>query len=290
VVKRVDSLLGPVQTRRFEWGRGAAGRARRGMAHALRRLDSRRRALPDFLIVGAQKAGTTSLHSYLCEHATIEAPSTKEIHYFDRSYTRGLGWYRAHFGRRRQGLMTGEATPYYLFHPAVPHRVAKELPGCRLIVLLRNPIDRAFSQHHHESVLGFEELPFEVAIEREPMRLAGEQERLLGDPRYRSFSHQHHSYLARGRYAEQLERWFECVGRDRILIMAAEDLFDDPQGAVGRVQDFLGLPRYRPRDLSAKNARSYAPIPDSLRGRLRAEFAPHNERLYELVGRDFGWD
>jgi hypothetical protein len=290
VVKRVDSLLGPVETRRIEWGRSALGRVRRGTTHALRRLDSARRELPDFLIIGAQKAGTTSLHSYLCEHPSIIAPTTKEIHYFDHAYGRNLGWYRAHFGRRRPGRLSGEATPYYLFHPAVPKRVAGDLPGCRLIVLLRNPIDRAYSQHHHESVLGFEDLPFEVAIEQESTRLAGEQERILADPDYSSFSHQHHSYLARGRYAEQLERWLECVERDQVLVMSAEDLFGDPGTVVSQVQDFLDIPCHRPGDLTAKNARSYAPIPAHLRERLRAEFAPHNERLYALVGRDFGWD
>lgn len=265
------------------------GRARRAAGHAARRLDSHRRALPEFLIIGAQKAGTTSLHAYLCEQAAVVPPSTKEVHYFDNAYPCGSGWYRAHFQRRREGTITGEATPYYLFHPAVPERVARDLPGCRLVVLLRDPIYRAYSQHHHECVLGFEDLPFEEAVESEPGRLAGEEQRLLTEPGYRSFSHQHHSYIARGRYAEQLERWFAAFDRNRILILSAEDLFADPERLVSQVQDFIGVPRHRPRDLTPKNARSYPPISDSLRTRLRGEFAAHNERLYELVGRDFGW-
>lgn len=269
---------------------GAVGRVRRAVQHAARRLDSSRRALPDFLIIGAQKAGTTSLHAYLCEDPKVSSPTTKEVHFFDRYYQRGLGWYRAHFSHKGEGVVTGEATPYYLFHPAVPARVAKDIPTSRLVVLLRNPIDRAYSHHHHESALGYEDLPFEAAIESERERLGRDEQRLLSDPGYQSFSHQHHSYLARGRYADQLERWFEATGRERILILAAEDLFSDPQRIVAEVQDFVGAPRHRPLDLSPKNARSYAPIPDSLRLRLREEFASHNERLYALVGRDFGWD
>jgi Sulfotransferase domain len=288
-VKRVDSLLIEVATRREEQGRSVFGRSRRAVAHTARRLDAGRRKLPDFLIVGAQKAGTTSLHAYLCEHDLVSAPSTKEVHFFDHAYARGLGWYRAHFERSQEGRVTGESTPYYLFHPGVPSRVASDMPDCRLIVLLRDPIDRAYSHHHHETVLGFEDLSFEEALASEADRLAGEEQRILAEPGYRSFAHQHYSYRARGRYAEQLERWLEFFDRDQILVLAAEDLFAEPGETVSRVQEFIGLPPSRPRDLTAKNARSYAPISATARARLQEEFAPHNARLYELLGRDFGW-
>jgi hypothetical protein len=288
-VKRVDSLLIEVAARREEQGRSVLGRVRRAGVQRIRQVDARRRPLPDFLIIGAQKAGTTSLHAYLCEHELVSPPSTKEVHFFDNSYPQGLNWYRAHFDRGRAGQLTGEATPYYLFHPAAPERVAREIPACRLIVLLRDPIDRAYSHHHHEMVLGFEELSFEEALASESARLAGEEQRILHDPGYNSFAHQHHSYRARGRYAEQLARWLELFDSDRILILAAEDLFAEPERIVLEVQEFLGLPPHRPRDLTAKNARSYAPIPESLRRRLDEEFQPHNKRLYEMVGRDFNW-
>ena len=180
--------------------------------------------------------------------------------------------------------MTGEATPYYLFHPLAPARVAELLPEARLIVLLRDPIDRAFSHHNHERALGFEELDFEAALEAEAGRLLGEEERLLADPSYRSFSHQHHSYLSRGRYAAQLERWFECCGEERILVLSAEDLFTQPAAVVGEAQEFLGLPAQTPVDLSAKNARSYAPIPAATRDRLSRDFAADNERLRAAAG------
>lgn len=271
-------------------GRRALGRARRGAGHTLRRASASRRQLPAFLILGAQKGGTTSLHEYLAEHPLISPPTTKEVHYFDHAYRRGAGWYRAHFRPpSRPGEISGESTPYYLFHPLVPELVARDLPDSKLIVILRNPIDRAFSHHNHERALGFEDLPFEQAIAREPDRLAGEEERILADPRYRSLSHQHHSYLSRSRYADQLERWFRHADRDRFLILSSEDLFGDPRAALAETHRFLGLEPNVPGDLTARNARSYAPIPDDLRGRLRREFEPHNRRLYELTGRDFGW-
>lgn len=272
-----------------EIGRRQIGRARRSGEHVLRRASAAGRPLPDFLIIGAQKAGTTSLHDYLCQHSAVAAPVTKEVHFFDNEFQRGSGWYRAHFRRGEQGALTGESTPYYLFHPLAARRAAEVVPEARLIVVLRDPIDRAFSHHNHELALGFEQLPFEAALEAEAERLRGEEERLIADPRYRSPSHQHHSYLCRGRYAGQLERWFERYGEERILVLGAEDLFARPGAVVREAQDFLGLPPQAPVDLTAKNARSYAPIPPRLRERLAAEFEDDNRRLYRVLGRDFGW-
>ncbi len=277
--------------RPLEIGRRQIGRVRRSGEHILRQASAADRPLPDFLIIGAQKAGTTSLHAYLCEHSRVPAAAKKEVHFFDQEFHRGTDWYRAHFQRKKDGrTLSGESTPYYLFHPLAPQRAAEVLPDCKLIVLLRNPVDRAFSHHNHECALGFEDLDFERAIAAEPRRLAGEEERLATEPRYRSFAHQHHSYISRGRYAEQLERWLESFGRERLLVLSAEDLFAEPGRVVGEAQEFLGLAVETPADLSARNARTYAPIGAETRAELRAAFEPHNRRLYELVGRDFGWD
>jgi hypothetical protein len=274
-----------------EIGRRRIGEARRSGEHMLRRASGGRRPLPDFLIAGAQKAGTTSLHAYLCQHPDVDSPVTKEVHFFDHEFQRGPGWYRAHF-RRPSGAtsITGESTPYYLFHPLAPARAAELLPGCKLIVVLRNPIDRAYSHHNHERALGFEDLSFERAVAIEAERLEGEEELLLGNPHYRSWAHQHYSYLGRGRYAEQLERWLELFADEQLLILSAEDLFEDPLKVVAEAQEFLGLELVAPADVEAKNARSYAPIAAEVRATLSASFDPHNRRLYRLVGRDFGWD
>jgi Sulfotransferase domain len=267
-----------------------AKRAQREVGTTLRRIRPGGRQAPGFLILGAAKAGTTSLHHYLSEHPRVQPPSIKEIHYFDHSHPRGWGWYLAHFPANGDGDITGEATPYYLFHPLVPQRVAEALPDVRLIALLRNPVDRAISHHNHELADSYEDLPLEEAVECEEERLRGEEDRMVADPRYRSFAHQHHSYLARGRYAEQLERWFEHFDRDRLLVLSAEDLFEEPRNCVEEAQRFLGLEPVLPSDLSPRNNRSYS-VPDTaLRKRLQAYFEPHNQRLYRLLGRDFGWE
>ncbi|HYF40703.1 MAG TPA: sulfotransferase domain-containing protein, partial [Gemmatimonadales bacterium] len=155
-----------------------------------RKLTGPLRGLPSVLLIGAQKAGTTSLFNYMAEHPAVLPPSNKEIHYFDLNPTRGLTWYRSHFPynhQLRDGSVTVDASPYYLAHPGVPQRAAQLLPGARLLVLLRNPVDRAYSHYQHEVRGGREPLSFEEAIAREPERLEGEEERLRADPAYYSY-------------------------------------------------------------------------------------------------------
>ena len=172
------------------------------------RLTSRARMLPGFLIVGAQRCGTTSMYRTLSQHpAVLKAVLHKGVHYFDMNYERGMSWYRAHFPlqpRDQPGPQAFESSPYYLFHPLAAERIARDLPGVRLLVLVRDPVERAYSAHAHETARGFETEPFERALELETTRLAGEEERMAADPGYVSLSHQHHAYCARGRYAEQL--------------------------------------------------------------------------------------
>ncbi len=245
------------------------------------------------MIIGAQRAGTTSLYDYLVAHPKVVTAKRKEVHYFDLNFTEPLGWYRDYFpGRMRaMGKITGEASPYYMFHPAVAERVRDILPEARFIVLLRDPIERAFSHYHHERRLGTEPLSFEQAIDAEPSRLEGEAEKLR-DPAYQSFAYQHQSYVARGRYSEQLEHWFATIGdRERFLVVRAEDLFEDTGGTFDRVVSFLGLEPFRPSEFAHRNLGGYADeMEPGTRAGLRAHFAPYNAALSTLLGNDIGWD
>src|SRR4051794_22945776 len=145
----------------------------RGTLRAYGRATVALRPLPDFLILGAQKAGTTALYAYLRWHPEITGPSFKEVSFFDRHYANGERWYRAHMPARRRSLV-GEASPSYLFHPLAPERVAGLLPEARLIALLRNPVARPSSNYQNEVALGGEPLSFEEAIGREDERMEGE--------------------------------------------------------------------------------------------------------------------
>lgn len=258
------------------------------------------RVLPDFLLIGAQKSGTTDLDRRISRSPHILPRAAKECRILagphpSRSRCRSLQetvFRRARLQRRLGGrCRAGDACPYYLFHPRTP-TIARDLlgPEIDLVVLLRDPALRAWSHHRHERRLGIETLEFEEAIAQEPARLAGETRRLLDDPAAVSGPHEHFSYLARGRYAEQLERWFEAFGSERVLVLFSEDHFEDPEGTSNRVLERLGLPPNpaAPPLPIANRGDGQAPPPATL-DRLRAHFAPLNDRLAGLLGRPVPW-
>jgi hypothetical protein len=243
--------------------------------------------LPDFIVIGAQRAGTTSLFRYLAEHPDVGVPEEKELHFFTYNFGKGAEWYREQFPE--DGSVTGEATPYYLFHPRAHERMAELVPDAKLLVLLRNPVDRAYSQWAFVRTEGHEPLSFENALEAEEQRLAGEVERMLADGTYFSFEHQYHSYLSRGRYAEQLQQWLGAFPRERFLILRSEDLYDDPAGAYAEALRFLGLRPWTPTAFERYNPSEAAAMDPKTRRSLEERFRPLNARLYDVIGRDMAW-
>ena len=270
-------------------------------ARATGRLTQAARMDPAFLIVGAQRCGTTSMFKNLRQHPAVVAPPLqKGIHYFDKNYAQGPGWYRSHFplratagrlGRGEAGTepITGESSPYYMFHPLAAGRIARDLPQVRLIVLLRDPVERAISAYTHEKARGFETEAFERALELEPERIAGERERMLADPTYDSFHLQHNAYLTRGQYIEQLERLEPIFGRDRLHVVDSHDFFEQPGPTYDAVIDFLGLPAFDGAVFDQHNARPRSPMPGDLAARLDDHFRPYDERLATWLGRAPGW-
>jgi Sulfotransferase domain len=286
------------------WRRLSAWRRNRatGRTVAARLATASDRLLPNTIILGAQKAGTTTLFALLSRHPCVVTSFTKEVHFFDVHQDRGIKWYRAHFPTTRQaeelaleGLPQAvlEASPYYLFHPSVPDRLAETIPDARFVVLLRDPVVRAWSHYWHERTRGYEWRSPEAAFKREGQRLAGEEERLLADPSYRSHAHRHFSYLSRSRYATQLQRWFARFSRERFLVLRSEDLFAAPAVTVAQTLAFLGLPEEdgsRPpsRDY-ARNVGDYPPLPSALREELEAQLERSNTTLQTLLGPTFSW-
>ena len=259
------------------------------------RLTSKKRMLPEFLIIGSQRAGTTSLYNYLSGHPSVLRAVVKEVHFFDNSFNKGLDWYRGNFplltstkGERR--TITGEATPYYIFHPHAARRIAGIFPSIKIIVLLRNPVDRAYSHYQHEVGLGVENLSFEEAIAQEDTRLEGEVNKLITDENYRSFNHQHFTYLSRGKYVDQLKHWNTFFPEVQIHIIKSEDLFQSRQETFSQVLDFLDLPDWKLPKSRIHNQLQYQGINSSTRERLCAYFEPYNQTLYDYLGRDFDWN
>jgi hypothetical protein len=271
-------------------------------ATAYRQWTARQRMLPVFLMIGAQRSGTSTLYQSIGDHPGILPAAAKEIHFFDLNFAQGLRWYRAYFPLQRsaararaqgwQPVITGEASPYYLFHPLAAERAGAILPDAKLIAILRNPIDRGYSHYHKQLRAKRETLSFEEAVDAEPTRLAGEFERLRTVAGYRSKSHRWFSYLSRDHYLEQLQRWTQHYPRERLLVVSSEEYYRQPQAVFDQIFDFLQVPRvslpgHQP---SVASAPGYPKMNPDTRARLVEQFRPLNERLYEFVGRDFGWD
>ena len=176
-----------------------------------------------------------------------------------------------------------------MFHPLAAERISRDLPGVKLLVLLRDPVERAYSGHAHETSLGFETETFERALELEPARLEGEVERILADPAYISRSHQHHAYRARGEYARQLERLERVFGRERIHVVDSDAFFADPGPVYDGVLEFLGLPSSGRPVFKRRNSRSRAPMTRKVRTALEEHYRPHDERLARWLGHQPSW-
>ena len=259
------------------------------------------RALPDFLVIGAAKAGTTSLFSYICQHPHVTPAFRKELYFLDRHWSRGERYWRTYFPTRAaQALhrkvhghqpLSGEATPCYMFDPRAARRAHELVPRAKLLVSLRNPVDRAYSYYCMNARRGLETLSFEEAIDREEERLDGELERMLADDSYFSDIRHHASYVARGLYAQQLQDWRRYFPEEQFLLMTQDELKPERRSAtLARVQSFLELPHAELRDTGRRNYVPYPPMAKSTRERLVDYFRPHNAELYDLLGQRFDWD
>jgi len=274
------------------------------------------RLLPDFIIIGAPRAGTTSLYAYLIAHPNVLQATKKETTFFNYAYHANLDWYRMYFPIRKkseikknrknnQTMITGEATPSYIIDTRVPKRIFEKLPKIKLIALLRNPVDRAISHYHHNVLSGIEPLSFEEAINQEPSRINKSFEEIKNDKhnyddntasyfyRLLSFKPKNYfkfSYLASGKYYEHIKNWTEVFPENQLLILKSEEFFKDPKSYFKQVQEFLDLPYF---DLGKYNRHfeiTYPPISDNLRESLIKYFRPHNKKLYKFLNKDFLWE
>lgn len=264
------------------------------------------RSVPDFLIIGAQRCGTSSLYKFLGAHPQVVPSLRKETRFFSMDYDRGVRWYRAHFPsvvfleylRRFRGAgHTFEATPDYFFDPRTPLRVRSVLPHTRFILLLRDPVDRAYSHWQHMRRLGFEDLSFEDAVAAEPSRITKEMEILRSGGLHRARNALRFSYLARGYYVEQLARWLDVFPREQVLILGAEELYSDPPRVVNSICKFVGLTvpapgtfeNYTQRTRGRDPTRKESEISGDLDAYLSEHFAVRNKGLAALAGLSFRW-
>ncbi|MCB1679470.1 MAG: sulfotransferase domain-containing protein [Halioglobus sp.] len=264
---------------------------------AFGRVTRNNRDLPSFIIIGAQKAGTTSLFSYLSQHPELMPSIKKEIHFFDGGRypwvdgnPRAEAWYRAQFpyqSSKTRRKKTFEASPFYLFNPETPRRIHAWMPEVKLIALLRNPSERAISHYFHGVRKDREPLAMQAAFEAEEARL----EESLAKKDYESFAFRKYSYKLRGRYKEQLERYFEVFDRKQILVLCSESFFADPRHNLNKVCKFLGIAEEFALDNLAPanvggNRSDVAPATYQY---LNDYFKPYNEQLFEFLGERYNW-
>jgi len=272
---------------------------RRSYTH-VGRLTAAQRMLPSFILAGGQRCGTTSLYRALLSHpAVLSAAFHKGVNYFDVNYDKGMDWYRGHFPlktsatlrTRRSGEdpVTFDASGYYSYHPLAAGRIGRDLPDVKVLVLLRDPVERAYSAYKHEFARGFETETFERALELEDARVQPELVRMIADPTYQSDSYRHHSYRRRGQYAEQLERLADAVGRDNLLVVESEAFFTEPEKEYGQILDFLNLAPHQPTSFDRWNARPGSSLPAKAQDYLTKALEEHDQRLEVFLGQTPSW-
>ncbi len=298
---RVSTSLHSREIETKRWYQFIPRKNRRFIRHyynSYRWIPSLFRALPDFYILGGMKCGTSFLFHHICQHPNVVAPVKKEIQYFNTNYDMGELFYRSHFPfksalkakeQKEDRLITGEATPDYIFVPSVAERCKKLTPDAKFIVLLREPTSRAYSHYKQGLKFGWEPLSFEKAVELEPRRLKGEVEKMSADPLYYSYRREMYSYLARGRYAEQIEEWLKFFDISQFMFISSEQLFADSKNVYAETLDFLRLPLWTPEKFEHIFPGRPGEITDTTKEQLLNYYRPHNERLYQLLGREFDW-
>ena len=238
---------------------------------------------PNFIIIGAQKSGTTSLYNYLIQHPLISSATKKEIHYFNNraNFKKGSSWYSSHFPDVSFPHITGEATPMLSAPGGVPQKIKELYPNIKLIAILRDPVARAFSNYKMCVLKNLENEDFETALslENKRERLAREKPRLL-------------SYSLRGKYAQALKQWLKHFPKEQILVLIFEEFFANPQKSLNEVFKFLGLPEHTLKTYRQYH-RSKLPnlkIKSNTEKKLKEFYRPYNQELETLLGRKLPWN
>ena len=261
-------------------------------------LTSSFRTLPNFFVIGGVRCGTTSLYHYLGQHNCIKQAIYDELGYFDDNFHLGLNWYRSLFPTKfiqkkieskYKKFLTYDVTPFYIYNPLVVDRIFKFSPNAKIIAVLRNPIDRAYSnfnnriQDEGDTETTFEEIVYSEIEKIENNENNQENNAFLVDEFYELL-------LARGFYAKQLEYWFKKFPRNNMLLISSEELAVNTDKTISEVFEFLEVPDQKINDLTKQNKIKYPKMKDSTREILINFFKPHNEKLFEILGSKFDWD
>ena len=277
--------------------------------------------LPSFLIIGGAKCGTTSLYAHLLEHPNILPASMKEVDFFQHIRNTKTSFYRSHFPIKRRNLITGEASALYFVHRLVPKRVHELLPSVKLILLLRNPVEVAYSGFHYMVNLGAQITEnFEDTIKAELKRIEIENEKPEFTIENTNYDHYQSafSYLRHGIYANYILNWLKLFPKEQLLILHTKELYNNRDNVLDKTFEFLDLPKHRIENRIEKNkidkirplggrqrniyknidsktrtlfnVQNYPEMKSKTRKLLQDFFRPHNEKLFEMIGKRFDWN
>jgi len=255
------------------------------------------RVLPDFIIIGSMKCGTTSLYYDICEHPCTLAAAYDEIGFFDSNFHLGINWYRSMFPRKKQiedvkqkegTAITGEDTPFYFWNPIAAKRIKKLLPNIKLIAILRNPIDRAYSEFQDWASRESNPPSFETVVENE-LNIQRKYPSLITEENFKVFN-QKNSHLLKGVYVDQLKIWRGLFPKEQIFTLSTENLNSEPTVELKSVFQYLNLPDYTIKNPQHKKQKKYGHMNPQTRKLLKEFFKPHNQRLFNLIGKKFEWD
>ena len=260
-------------------------------------LTSSVRVLPNFFVIGAGRTGTTSLYHYLNQHPCLTKSAYDELGYFDDNFHLGLNWYRSLFPTKftqkkvesKHGkFLTYDVTPQYIRRPWTARRISSYFPTTKLIAVVRNPVDKTYSHYNMSTVESNEKRSFEKIITKEIEEFQKTRYEDKDDSYFSTVVEE--SYLARSFYQEQLEIWFKLFPKKQILVIKSEDLSNKTSKVLQDIFNFLMLPEYEIQDISRHRVSNYSQMNSNVRKTLLEFFRPYNKRLYEFLGRDFGWD
>ena len=249
------------------------------------------RVLPDFIIIGTVRSGSTSLYYNICEHPSVLEAAYDEIGYFDSNYHLGENWYRSMFPtqkimnkiREDTGYsITGEDTPFYFWKKEVAERILSDMPETKLIVILRNPVDRAYSNYNLAVRENNEKLTFEEAI--------GEEIEFLSKNSFRETVDRFRSYLTKGMYVYQIKPWLDVFSREQLHFLSTEQMKNEPCETLDLVFKFLSIPSYDIKNLQERKLANYKQMNENTREQLIKYYKSYNEEFFKIINQKFEWD
>ena len=250
------------------------------------------RVLPDFLIIGAKRCGTTSLFTHLPEHPSITSSHHDNMGFFNDNFNLGINWYRSFFIKKSHKkkienkygkCLSFDTTTTYMESKTTAQNVKKVKPDMKIIVMVRNPIDRAYSQYQRTIKDNIESRKFEDSIDDEIKKIDNEKEISFKINRNES------NYIKKGIYYEQLKPWFELFPRENIGIFSTEEFKINSEKIYNNIFDFLDLPHFAIKNNTIMEKGNYSSMNKEVRDKLANYYKDHNEKFFNLIGKTFQW-